>query len=41
MGPGTTINVSNGLPYYHGVVMYPTPILASPLNHATQSINGR
>lgn len=40
MGPGTNINVSNGLPYYHGVVQYPTPILASPLNHATQSISG-
>ena len=29
-GPGTTINLSQGLPYYHGVVMYPSPILASP-----------
>lgn len=38
--PGVQINVSNGLPYYHGVVMYPTPILASPLNHSTQSIAG-
>jgi len=40
MGAGTTINLSNGLPYYHGVVMYPSPILASPLNHALQSISG-
>jgi hypothetical protein len=40
LGPGTTINLSNGLPYYHGTVIFPAPILASPLNHATQSING-
>lgn len=40
LGAGTTINLSNGLPYYHGIVTFPTPILATPLNHATQSING-
>lgn len=40
MGAGNTINLSNGLPYYNGVVQYPVPILASPLNHATQSISG-
>ena len=40
LGPGTSINLSNGLPYYHGVVTFPTPILASPLNHAAQSISG-
>ena len=40
LGPNTTINVSNGLPYYHGVVTFPSPILASPQNHATQSISG-
>lgn len=40
MGPNTTINLSNGLPYYHGTVYFPTPILASPLNHALQSISG-
>ncbi len=40
IGPGTTINLSNGLPYYHGTVIFPAPILASPLNHATQSIAG-
>jgi hypothetical protein len=40
MGPNTTINLSNGLPYYHGVVYFPTPILASPLNNALQSIAG-
>ena len=40
LGPNTTINLSNGLPYYHGIVTYPTPLLASPLSHATQSISG-
>lgn len=40
MGPNTTINLSNGLPYYHDTVYFPTPILASPLNHAGQSIAG-
>jgi hypothetical protein len=40
IGPGTTINLSNGLAYYHGVVMYPSPILASPANHGQQSIAG-
>jgi len=40
LGAGTTVNLSNGLPYYHGVVMYPVPILASPANHGTQSISG-
>ncbi len=38
LGPNTTINLSNGLPYYHGVVTYPSPILATPQNHAAQSI---
>jgi len=28
------------LPYYHGVVFYPVPILAQPANHGTQSISG-
>jgi len=40
LGPNTTINLSNGLPYYHGIVTYPVPILASPLNHTIQSISG-
>ena len=40
LGAGTTINLSNGLPYYHGVVFYPVPILAAPLNHGNQSISG-
>jgi hypothetical protein len=40
LGPNSTINLSNGLPYYNGLVTFPTPILAVPLNHATQSISG-
>lgn len=40
LGPNTTINLSNGVPYYHGVVTFPSPILATPQNHATQSISG-
>lgn len=40
MGPNGTINLSNGLPYYNGTVYFPTPILASPLNHGLQSISG-
>lgn len=40
LGPGTTVNLSNGLPYYHGVVVYPSPILSAPANHGTQSISG-
>lgn len=40
LGPGTTINLSNGLPYYHGVVQNPVPILVAPQNHGIQSITG-
>lgn len=40
LGPNTTINLSSGLPYYHGVVTFPSPILASPFNHNLQSISG-
>lgn len=40
MGPNSTINLSSGLPYYHGTVFFPTPILASPINHGLQSISG-
>jgi hypothetical protein len=40
LGPNTTINLSNGLPYYHGIVTFPVPILASPYNHSLQSISG-
>lgn len=40
LGAGTTYDLSNGLPYYHGVVFYPVPILAQPANHGIQSISG-
>lgn len=40
LGAGTTINLSDGLPYYHGVVFYPVPVLSQPANHGTQSISG-
>lgn len=40
LGPNTTINLSNGLPYYHGVVTFPVPVITTPFNHATQSISG-
>jgi hypothetical protein len=40
LGPGSTYNLSNGLPYYHGVVFYPVPILSQPANHGQQSISG-
>ena len=40
LGPGTTINLGQGLPLYNGTVTYPIPILARPYNHAIQSISG-
>ena len=40
LGAGSTYNLSNGLPYYHGVVFYPVPILSQPPNHGQQSISG-
>lgn len=40
LGAGTSVNISNGLPQYNGVVTYPSPIVASPLNHNLQSISG-
>ena len=40
LGPGNTINVSQGLPLYNGTVTYPIPLLARPYGHATQSISG-
>lgn len=40
MGAGSTINLSNGLPYYHDVVTYPVPVLTMPQNHGVQSISG-
>jgi hypothetical protein len=40
LGAGSTYNLSNGIPYYHGQVTYPTPVLTIPLNHNLQSISG-
>ena len=40
LGPGTTINLSNGLPYASGIVTYPTPIISTPQNGNPQSITG-
>lgn len=39
-GPGSTYNLSQGIPYYHGQVTYPIPILTIPYNHNAQSISG-
>lgn len=40
LGPSTTIHLANGLPVYNGQVVYGSPILATPYNHAPQSIGG-
>lgn len=40
LGPGSTYNLSQGIPYYHGQVTYPVPILTIPYNHNMQSISG-
>jgi hypothetical protein len=39
-GANGNINVSSGLPVWDGSVVYPTPILSTPLNHGLQSISG-
>lgn len=39
-GPGSSYNLSQGIPYYHGQVTYPIPILTTPYNHNAQSISG-
>lgn len=39
-GPGSSYNLSQGIPYYHGQVTYPVPILTTPYNHNVQSIAG-
>jgi hypothetical protein len=39
-GLSGTVNVSNGAPLWNGVVIYPQPIFAQPLNHGPQSISG-
>lgn len=40
LGPGNTINLSQGLPFYNGTVQYPSPILSVPYGHGPQSISG-
>ena len=40
IGPGSAYNLSQGIPYYHGQVTYPIPILTIPYNHNPQSISG-
>lgn len=37
-GPGSTYNLSQGIPYYHGQVTYPVPVLTLPYNHNPQGI---
>lgn len=37
-GPGSTYNLSQGIPYYHGQVTYPVPLLTLPYNHNPQGI---
>lgn len=39
-GPGSAYNLSSGIPYYHGQVTYPIPVLTIPFNHNPQSISG-
>jgi len=40
LGPGNTINLGQGIPFYNGTVSYPIPILARPYGHGPQSISG-
>jgi hypothetical protein len=40
LSPGSAYNLANGIPYYHGQVTYPVPILTVPYNHNPQSISG-
>jgi hypothetical protein len=35
-----TVNISNGAPLWDGVIVYPQPIVAQPLNNGPQSISG-
>lgn len=39
-GANGTVNISQGAPLWNGVVVYPQPVLAQPLNHGPQSIAG-
>jgi hypothetical protein len=40
LGPNTTIDISSGLPYYHGVTLFPSPIVVKPPGGALQTIYG-
>lgn len=40
LGPGSSYNLSQGIPYYNGQVTYPVPVLTQPTNHNMQAING-
>jgi hypothetical protein len=40
IGPGSTYNLSDGIPLYNGRITYPVPVLTLPYNHNAQSISG-
>ena len=40
LGPGSTYNLSDGIPLYNGRITYPVPVLTLPYNHNAQSISG-
>lgn len=40
IGPGSSYDITNGLPLYNGRVTYPVPVLTTPYNHNTQGISG-
>ena len=40
LSPGSTYNLSNGMPLWNGATIYPIPILTTPYNHNPQSISG-
>lgn len=39
-GLNGTVNISQGAPFWNGVIVYPQPIVAQPLNNGPQSIAG-
>ncbi len=39
-GMNGTVNISDGAPLWDGVIVYPQPIVAQPLNNGPQSISG-
>lgn len=40
VGPGSSYNLTSGLPQWNGRVTYPIPVLTIPYNHNPQSISG-